>query len=143
VLPRRAHRSPTVVNQLGVELVEPVPCWGKCFAVGVVVVRVQDTTGVIAHSDTGVQYLAVRYTQRLADAGAVASVGSASDYCDNALAEAFNSLFAMRRLWCRPGAPLAWVTAHGGAVATVAPWWSPNMSGLNRGAGFDFAVSSE
>ena len=36
----------------------------------------QDTTGVIAHSDKGVQYLAVRYTQRLADAGAVASVGS-------------------------------------------------------------------
>ena len=34
-----------------------------------------DTTGVIAHSDKGVQYLAVRYTQRLAEAGAVASVG--------------------------------------------------------------------
>lgn len=31
----------------------------------------QDTTGVIAHSDKGVQYLAVRYTQRLAEAGAV------------------------------------------------------------------------
>ena len=34
-----------------------------------------DTTGVIAHSDKGVQYLAARYTQRLAEAGAVASVG--------------------------------------------------------------------
>jgi putative transposase len=39
------------------------------------------------------QYLAVRYTQRLADAGAVASVGSTGDSYDNALAEAFNSLF--------------------------------------------------
>ncbi len=53
----------------------------------------RDTTGVIAHSDKGVQYLAVRYTQRLADAGAVASVGSTGDSYDNAMAEAFNSLF--------------------------------------------------
>jgi putative transposase len=45
------------------------------------------------HSDKGVQYVAVRYTQRLADAGAVASVGSTGDSYDNALAEAFNSLF--------------------------------------------------
>jgi putative transposase len=49
--------------------------------------------GLIHHSDKGVQYLAVRYTQRLAEAGAVASVSSTSDSCDNALAEAFNSLF--------------------------------------------------
>ena len=39
------------------------------------------------------QYLAVRYTQRLAEAGAVASVGSPGDSYDNALAAAFNSLF--------------------------------------------------
>ena len=39
------------------------------------------------------QYLAVRYTQRLAEVGAVASVGSTGDSYDNALAEAFNSLF--------------------------------------------------
>lgn len=53
----------------------------------------QNTTGVIAHSDKGAQYLAVRYTQRLAEAGAVASVGSTGDSYDNAMAEAFNSLF--------------------------------------------------
>ena len=41
----------------------------------------------------GVQYLAVRYTQRLAETGAVASVGSTGDSYDNALAEEFNSLF--------------------------------------------------
>jgi putative transposase len=52
-----------------------------------------DLTGLIHHSDRGVQYLAVRYTQRLADAGAVASVGSKGDSYDNAAAEAFNSLF--------------------------------------------------
>jgi len=39
------------------------------------------------------QYVAVRYTQRLGEAGAVASVGTTGDSYDNALAEAFNSLF--------------------------------------------------
>jgi putative transposase len=39
------------------------------------------------------QYLAIRYTERLAEAGAVASVGSKGDSYDNAMAEAFNSLF--------------------------------------------------
>jgi putative transposase len=53
----------------------------------------RDTIGVIHHSDKGVQYVAVRYTQRLAEAGVVASVGSTGDSYDNALAEAFNSLF--------------------------------------------------
>ena len=53
----------------------------------------QDVTGLVHHSDKGSQYLAVRYTQRLAEAGAVASVGSTGDSYDNALAEAFNSLF--------------------------------------------------
>ena len=48
--------------------------------------------GLVHHSDRGVQYLAVRYTQRLAEAG-VASVGTTGDSYDNALAEAFNSLF--------------------------------------------------
>jgi putative transposase len=52
-----------------------------------------DVGGLVHRSDKGVQYLAVRYTQRLADAGAVASVGSTGDSYDNALAEAFNSLF--------------------------------------------------
>jgi putative transposase len=49
--------------------------------------------GLIHHSDRGVQYVAIRYTQRLAEAWAVASVGSRGDSYDNALAEAFNSLF--------------------------------------------------
>jgi putative transposase len=53
----------------------------------------RDVDGLVHHSDKGVQYLAVRYTQRLAEAGAVASVGSTGDSYDNALAEAFNSLF--------------------------------------------------
>ena len=39
------------------------------------------------------QYRAIRYSQRLAEAGAVASVGSKGDSYDNAMAEAFNSLY--------------------------------------------------
>ena len=52
-----------------------------------------DVSGLTHHSDKGVQYVAVRYTQRLSEAGAVASVGSTGDSYDNALAEAFNSLY--------------------------------------------------
>lgn len=52
-----------------------------------------EVAGLIHHSDRGVQYRAVRYTERLAQACAVASVGSVGDSYDNALAEAFNSLF--------------------------------------------------
>ena len=52
-----------------------------------------DTSTLVHHSDRGVQYLAIRYTERLAEAGVVASVGSKGDSYDNAMAEAFNSLF--------------------------------------------------
>lgn len=53
----------------------------------------QNVTGLVHHSDRGVQYRAIRYTERLAEAEAVASVGSRGDSYDNAMAEAFNSLF--------------------------------------------------
>ncbi|AFR51600.1 Transposase-like protein (plasmid) [Gordonia sp. KTR9] len=52
-----------------------------------------DVAGLIHHSDRGVQYRAIRYTERLAEAEAVTSVGSKGDSYDNAMAEAFNSLF--------------------------------------------------
>ena len=47
----------------------------------------QQVAGVIHHSDRGSQYLAIRYTTRLEQAGAVASAGSKGDSYDNALAE--------------------------------------------------------
>lgn len=53
----------------------------------------RDLSRLIHHSDRGVQYVAIRYTERLAENGIVASVGSKGDSYDNALAEAFNSLF--------------------------------------------------
>ena len=49
--------------------------------------------GVIHHSDRGSQYLSIRYTERLAEAGFNASVGSVGDSYDNALAETINGLY--------------------------------------------------
>jgi len=48
---------------------------------------------LVHHSDRGSQYLSIRYTERLADAGAVCSVGSRGDSYDNALAETIIGLF--------------------------------------------------
>jgi putative transposase len=52
-----------------------------------------DLAGLIHHSDRGVQYLAIRYTERLAEIGAVTSVGSRGDSYDNAAAESQIGLF--------------------------------------------------
>jgi putative transposase len=52
-----------------------------------------DLKGLVHHSDRGVQYVAIRYTDRLAEAGAVRSVGSRGDSYDNALAESVNGLY--------------------------------------------------
>ena len=49
--------------------------------------------GLVHHSDRGSQYLAIRYTERLTEAGAVTSVGSRGDSYDNALAETIIGLY--------------------------------------------------
>ena len=49
--------------------------------------------GLVHHSDRGVQYVSIRYTERLAEAGIEPSVGSVGDSFDNALAETINGLF--------------------------------------------------
>jgi len=48
---------------------------------------------LIHHSDRGTQYLSIRYSERLAEAGITASVGSVGDSYDNALAETINGLY--------------------------------------------------
>lgn len=55
--------------------------------------RSEQLEGLVHHSDSGVQYLAIRYTERLAEAGAVRSVGSCGDSYDNALAETVVGLY--------------------------------------------------
>lgn len=79
-----------------------------------------DTTGVIAHSDKGVQYLAVRYTQRLVEAGAVASVGSTGDSydCEHPVCA---TTWGLTLAYDRPcGCPRVDVSALGGGVHQAA-----------------------
>jgi putative transposase len=84
--------------------------------------RSTDLAGLVHHSDRGVQYLAIRYTERLADEGAVTSVGSKGDSYDNALAETVNGLYKTELI--RAQGP--WRTADQVELATAAwvAWWN-------------------
>ena len=62
---------------------------------------------LIHHSDRGVQYLAMTYTQRLAEAKLVPSVGSVGDSYDNALAETINGLYKAEVIWRQRSWPSA------------------------------------
>jgi putative transposase len=75
--------SPSLRTDLALDALE-MALWSR---------RTEELAGLIHHSDRGVQYLAIRYTARLAEAGAVPSVGSRGDSYDNALAESFNGLY--------------------------------------------------
>jgi transposase InsO family protein len=55
--------------------------------------RPAETAGLVHHSDRGSQYVSIKYTERLADAGIEPSVGSVGDSYDNALAETVIGLF--------------------------------------------------
>lgn len=84
--------------------------------------RADDLGGLVHHSDRGVQYLAIRYTERLADEGAVTSVGSRGDSYDNALAESVNGLYKTELV--RAKGP--WRTIDQLELATAAwvHWWN-------------------
>lgn len=56
-------------------------------------------TGVVHHSDAGSQYLSTCYTERLAEAGAIPSVGSVGDSYDNALAETIIGLYKTEAIY--------------------------------------------
>jgi transposase InsO family protein len=59
--------------------------------------------GLVHHSDRGVQYVSIKYTDRLAEAGIEPSVGSVGDSYDNALAETINGLYKAEVIHrCRP-----------------------------------------
>ncbi|HTE84298.1 MAG TPA: IS3 family transposase [Dehalococcoidia bacterium] len=77
---------------------------------------------LVHHSDRGVQYLAIRYTERLAQEGAVTSVGSRGDSYDNALAETVMGLYKTELI--RRRGP--WRTAEQVELATAewVDWWN-------------------
>jgi putative transposase len=59
--------------------------------------------GLVHHSDRGVQYVSIKYTERLAKAGIEPSVGSVGDSYDNALAETINGLYKAEVIYrCGP-----------------------------------------
>ncbi|WP_427131107.1 integrase core domain-containing protein [Pseudarthrobacter sp. S9] len=68
------------------------------------------------------QYRAIRYAQRLEEAAAVASVGSKGDSYDNALAEAFNSLFKAELI--RNKGPWTDISQLEVAVAEYIDWFN-------------------
>ena len=84
--------------------------------------RGSDLAGLVHHSDRGVQYLAIRYTERLADAGAVNSVGSKGDSYDNALAESVNALYKAELIRRQR----SWRSVEEVELATAAwvDWWN-------------------
>ena len=73
------------------------------------------------HSDRGVQYLCLRYSERLAENDIVASVGSKGD-CDNALVESFNGLYKWELIY-RQG-PWHGLTDVEFATLTYVDWFN-------------------
>lgn len=77
-------------------------------------------SGTIHHSDKGSQYVSLAYTERLKEAGLLASTGSTGDSYDNAMAESINGLYKAevihRKSWKKRAevelATLTWVDWH-------------------------------
>jgi transposase InsO family protein len=78
--------------------------------------------GLIHHSDRGTQYLSIRYTDRLVDAGISPSVGSVGDSYDNALAETIIGLFKTEVI--RRGGPWRSVDSVEMAVLEWVAWFN-------------------
>ncbi len=87
--------------------------------------------GLVAHSDAGSQYTAIRYTERLGEIGAAPSIGTVADSYDNALAETVNGLYK-NELIHRRG---PWRTVDDVELATAGwvHWW--NTSRLHGACG--------
>ena len=78
--------------------------------------------GLVHHSDRGVQYLSIRYTQRLAAEGAITSVGFRGDSYDNAMAESIIGLYKTELITARgPWRSVADVEL---ATLTWVHWWN-------------------
>ena len=94
--------------------------------------RDDDLSHLVHHSDRGVQYLDIRYTERLDDEHAVTSVGSRGDSYDNALAETVNGLYKTELIH-RQG---PWRTFEQLELATAAwvSWW--NERRLHEACGY-------
>jgi putative transposase len=84
--------------------------------------RGESLEGLVHHSDRGSQYLAIRYTARLEEAGIAGSVGSKGDSYDNALAETINGLYKAELI--RRRGPWRTAAEVERATAEWVAWWN-------------------
>lgn len=82
----------------------------------------QAITDLVHHSDRGSQYVSIRYTEHLAEAGITASVASRGDSYDNALAETVNGLYKTELIHARTAWPS--VTEVEFATMNWVHWWN-------------------
>jgi putative transposase len=84
----------------------------------------ENLDGLVHHSDRGVQYLSIRYTERLAAEGAVTSVGSRGDSYDNAMAESIIGLYKAELIYNETQGP--WRHVEDVELATLGwvHWWN-------------------
>lgn len=99
----------------------------------------QLVAGLIHHSDAGSQYTSIRYTTRLTDAGALASIGTVGDSYDNALAESTIGLYKTECV--RPDGPFR--TADDLELATLDWVWWYNNARLHSAIGYVTPVAYE
>ncbi len=94
--------------------------------------RQPDRDRLVHHSDRGSQYVSIRYTERLAEAGIEPSVGSRGDSYDNALAETINGLYKTELIHRRG----PWKTREAVEIATLnwVSWF--NHHRLMEGLGY-------
>jgi len=95
-----------------------------------------ETEGLVHHSDRGVQYLSIRYPERIAEAGVESSVGSRGDSYDNALAETIIGLSktevirgANRGEYLMPSRTPRW---NGSTGSITAGGWSRSATSSRR-----------
>ena len=84
----------------------------------------QALQGLVHHSDRGSQYVSIRYSERLEEAGITPSVGSRGDAYDNALAETVNGLYKAELIFARPAWPS--VTEVEFETLKWVHWWNHN-----------------
>jgi len=100
--------------------------------------RQPDRDSLIHHSDRGVQYVSIRYTERLAEAGIEPSVGSIGNSYDNALAETINGLYKAEVIHRRG----SWKTTEAVEIATL-EWvsWRSGSARLHNNPRFLSGIS--
>ncbi len=95
--------------------------------------------GLIHHSDAGSQYTSILYTDRLAGAGALASIGTVGDSYDNAMAESTIGLYKTEMIW--PEGP--WRDVDHLELATADHIWWFNNQRIHSSIDYDTPIEHE